>query len=231
MIYRIIGYDFLVTKVSVAEQVTVGDVGYPPNGVTIIVEVRQAGVAPFYYPLNLTLSCTAGMMDKLTLSKPGVELISSQGSSGNFTFTNVPADPNCLGAVTIGLSSDYMYAGNPVKFSQGVDGTNVTVNLPLPCIDSVLPFKLTWNGKKTIKDCSWVGKNINKISKRCAADGISAHCSNTCKSCASCVDSTMKMQFFYNGKMRNRNCIWVAKKPTMRCNVGGIPESCCSTCG
>ena len=220
-----LGYDFLVKRVAVAEM------GKSTNEVAITVEVTQVGVAPFYYPLNLTLSCTS-MAGTMTLSEPGVELITNQGSSGNFTFTHVPADKVCLSTVEIGLSSDYTYPGNPVRFSQGVDGKNVTVNLPPPCSDSVLKFKLFWKGRRRGKDCSWVGRNSNKISEKCAVEGVSAHCSRTCKSCDSCVDSTVKMKFPLKGKMRKRKCTWVAKDPTQRCGVvTGISDSCCSTCG
>lgn len=218
-----LGYDFIVTRVSVSEQIN--------KNVTITVEVTQIGVAPFYYPLSLTFSCHTLNNGTLTLSQPGVEGILHQGSAGNFTFTNIPTDATCLNAVTIGLSSPYTYPQNPVKFSQGVDGTNLTLNLPLPCSDSKLPFQLHWKHRRITKDCSWVGRNGNKIVKRCAAEGVSAHCSYTCQSCTSCVDSTLKMRFYYHGKMRNRNCTWVAKKPSKRCHVKGIPDSCCATCG
>jgi hypothetical protein len=108
------GYQFVVTQV--VAFATAGD----DSVVDIDVEISQTGVAPFYYPLSLALSCSAGSWE---LS--GVETIIGQGSFG---FTGIPATTSCLGSMDISLVSVHAYAANPVKFAQGTDGTVVQVS-------------------------------------------------------------------------------------------------------
>jgi len=120
------GYSFQVTQVQVAEN--------PASkiSVTVTVTVTQTGVAPFYYPLALTLDCTG-----ITIPRqlPGVETIVVEGDSREFSFDDVPASAECLGRVNIGLSSAHVYPGRRVEFAQvGGDenGDGVFVTLPLP---------------------------------------------------------------------------------------------------
>lgn len=226
-----LGYAFQVTQVEAEETSN-------SNEVSITVQVTQKGVAPFYYPLDLTLSCS-GMS---TQSQSGVEQIIEEGNVATFTFTNIPAESSCLDAIEIGLFSTYAYAGNPVKFAQGDDGTNVVVSVPLPnsvtsptvapvsCFDSSLRFKLTWNSKRITRGCSWVANK--KTSARCAVEGVSAHCVYTCGTCDVCEDSSVRFKLEWNSKRITRGCPWVANKNTIaRCAVEGVSDSCRSTCG
>jgi hypothetical protein len=120
------GYSFEVTKVQVTESTTMS------SHVSVAVTVEQTGLAPFYYPLDLTLDCAGGTYKTL----PGVEAIIRQGDSREFIFTNIPATQECLSGVRIGLFSKFVYLGNPVKFVQGEDGTFVTLSLPLPPVST-----------------------------------------------------------------------------------------------
>ena len=219
------GYSFRVKQVEVAEMNTSSDV------VSITAEIVQVGVAPFYYPLDLTLSCSG--MTALSLS--GVDSIIEEGSSKRFTFDNVPATKTCLDEVEIKLSSSHVYSDNPVKFSQGVDGSKVVVNLPLPttttkCIDSTLRFKLEKDGTFITRDCTWVANKPN----RCTAydDGVVTHCPKTCNQCSICQDGSNRFKVQLNGKKRNRDCTWVANRATnSRCKKVGVRDTCRKTCG
>ena len=84
------------------------------------VTVTQKGVAPFYYPLSLTLSCPGADMVALT----GVEAIIEADASRSFDFT-LSATPECLAAVTVRLQTEWAYVDNPVVFAQGCDGSVV----------------------------------------------------------------------------------------------------------
>ena len=115
------GYAFRATRVAVAE-------GSSPSSVDITVTVEQVGVAPFYYPLGIALTCPGGRGGPL----PGVEALVARGDAASFTFADLPATARCLGGVSIALASGYAYPGNPVRFAQGADGRTVEVSLPLP---------------------------------------------------------------------------------------------------
>lgn len=84
----------------------------------VTVTVAQRGVAPFYYPLSLSLSC-----EGFAASLPGVEAIIAEGDSATFTFEALPAGPACLGAVTIALR-----CGRLVSFDQSCDQSNACVD-------------------------------------------------------------------------------------------------------
>jgi hypothetical protein len=100
------------------------------------------------------------------------------------------------------------------------------------CIDSTLRFKVTYNGKKMTRDCTWVANK--QTSTRCNVDGISSHCPSTCGVSATscCVDSSLRFKLPWNGKFASRDCTWVANRATaLRCAVEGVAETCPATCG
>jgi len=114
-----LGYSYRVTKVAA--------IAVPNQKVTVDVTVEQIGVAPFYYPLNLVLSC-----DGTSESADGVENLVDTGDKSVFRFTNIPADSQCLNNVEITLDSPgHVHAGRPVRFAQGDDG-RVILELPVP---------------------------------------------------------------------------------------------------
>jgi hypothetical protein len=117
------GYNFQVTGVGAAASSS----GY----VAIDVTVAQTGVAPFYYPLSLALSCPG-----TTITVGGVEKLIEPGSSLVFAFKDVPADSSCLENVEITLQSSHVHDGRPVRLAQGTDGT-VKLKLPLPLAATV----------------------------------------------------------------------------------------------
>jgi hypothetical protein len=112
------GYNFQITNVAVTSS--------SAGSVSVDVTVMQTGVAPFYYPLSLVLSCSTA-----TQTVGGVNGLIQNGDSKIFSFTGIPADSTCLNAITMTLASEYASAGRPVKFAQGSSGT-VTLGLPLP---------------------------------------------------------------------------------------------------
>jgi hypothetical protein len=112
------GYNFQVTSVAVASSST--------GTVAVDVTVKQTGVAPFYYPLSLALSCSG-----TTTTVSGVDDLIENGALKVFSFQNIPATSTCLDSIKISLKSGFVYAGRPVKFAQGSDGT-VSLRLPLP---------------------------------------------------------------------------------------------------
>lgn len=112
------GYNYRVSKVAATSNGS--------SKVTVDVTVEQIGVAPFYYALNLVLKC-----DGTTESVPGVEKLIATGDSKVFSFTNIPAESQCLNKIEILLDTDRAHAARPVRFAQGKDG-RVTLSLPVP---------------------------------------------------------------------------------------------------
>ena len=97
------------------------------------------------------------------------------------------------------------------------------------CADSSLRFQLRWNGRKIARDCNWVANKATK--KRCAVDGVSQMCPDTCESCSTCEDSSARFKLLWNGKKISRDCFWVGNRATRsRCAVEGVAEACRSTC-
>jgi hypothetical protein len=117
------GYNYVISSIHVASSLEQTD------EVDVDVVVTQVGVAPFYYELSLVLSCP----DILPQSQQGVNTIIGEGDSQVISFLGIPATADCLGNVTLSLSSPHTYADRPVRFAQGVDGT-VQVNVPDPPI-------------------------------------------------------------------------------------------------
>jgi type II secretory pathway pseudopilin PulG len=114
-----LGYQFIVTQVS-ASSVT-GD----NSVVDMEVEITQTGVAPFYYPLSLSLTCSSGQWEAT-----GVEAIVGQGDAKAFGFSGITATQACLGSMVLSFTSSYAYDGNPVKFAQGTGAIEVSFGVP-----------------------------------------------------------------------------------------------------
>jgi hypothetical protein len=118
------GYNFELTNVAVASSSF--------GTVTVDVTLNQTGVAPFYYPLNLTLSCSGSVQ---TLD--GVDLLVERGQSRIFSFSNIPASSSCLSRVYFTLVSSHTYPGRLIKFAQG-NGT-VSLVVPMPSLLAPIP--------------------------------------------------------------------------------------------
>jgi len=112
------GYNFQVTNV-VAKTVA--------SSRRVEVTLKQIGVAPFYYPLSLTLTC-----DGFSQNKAGVDGLIEPEASSIFVFTGVPDNSACLDSIKVSLESEYLYAGNPIKFAQG----NGKIDLKIPVCGS-----------------------------------------------------------------------------------------------
>lgn len=119
------GYNFRVNQVEASEANS--------NQLSIRVRVEQIGVAPFYYPLALGLSC-----DGYKGFAEGVEQLVDEGESSWFVFHNVPTNSECLQALEVSLASDFLYTDRPIKFAQGMDG-RVTFSLPQPDPSTPIP--------------------------------------------------------------------------------------------
>ena len=98
------------------------------------------------------------------------------------------------------------------------------------CSDSTYRFRLAWNGSNISRYCTWVANK--QTVNRCAVDGVSEMCPNTCGTCSTCADSYNRIKFEYNDKMITRSCTWTANKQTvLRCAITGMTDTCRATCG
>lgn len=136
---------------------------------SVSVTVTQRGIAPFYYPLSLTLSCS-GVSPALTAT--GVEAIIAEGDSETFSFS-LPATSACLSAVTVGLESSITYAAKPIVFAQGDDGT-VVVDLSralsqIDCVESTADTST----------CTTVGQELYTLTTAAANGGAACTGSST----------------------------------------------------
>jgi hypothetical protein len=113
------GYNFRVNEIGAFQSPTTQEL-------VVGVKVEQIGVAPFYYPLGLVLSC-----DGYSATAEGVEKLVEEGEENWFYFHNVPAVAKCLAGLQVSLSSDLVYSERPIKFAQGSNG-KVAFSLPLP---------------------------------------------------------------------------------------------------
>ena len=118
------GYNFFVEEVSASEGVS--------GSIDVSVRLQNVGVAPFYYPLGLGLSCD-GMP---TATVGGVDALMGQGSSSEFVFTGVPATAACLDSVSLSFESSYLFDERPIKFAQGNGSLSFSLPLPGPVASS-----------------------------------------------------------------------------------------------
>lgn len=129
----------------------------------------------------------------------------------------------------IGNGSENVPTSSPVASGSGP--TSSPVASPSSCNDSLLRFRIIKNnGRRMFRDCLWVASK--STTTRCTWDGVSAICPSTCGTCSTCVDSSSKFKLTLNGRKRNKDCSWVAKKnTTKRCSKSGVTNSCRATCG
>ena len=97
------------------------------------------------------------------------------------------------------------------------------------CSDSTLRFKFEYDGEEITRSCRWVARKDTE--ERCAIDGVSEMCADTCGTCSTCADTSARFKFRYKGKKMTRDCEWVERKSTeVRCDIEGIYEACRETC-
>ena len=98
------------------------------------------------------------------------------------------------------------------------------------CEDFPNPFKVQLsNGKFRFRTCDWVGGNT---AANCELDGVKATCPSTCGTCSTCEDSPLKLRVYFGTSRRHKFCAWVAKKPTVRCDLApAFKIGCKETCG
>jgi hypothetical protein len=132
--HSLMGYNYMIRKIAASTNVA------QTSFVDITVTIQQKGVAPFYYPLNLVMTCP-GMVQKQV---PGVEKLIDQNSIADFVIFQVPATTQCLSNVTLNLNSPLLYPGKFVKLAQS-NNTKVTtdgmvrLSIPLPIIGQPAP--------------------------------------------------------------------------------------------
>jgi hypothetical protein len=117
-----LGYNFIINRVAAVKRDDGSDT------IDIVVDLRQIGVAPFYYDLDLALDC-----DEIStpLALKGAELLIADMDTTTFTFERVPATALCLQSVSFHLQSSYAFPERPIKFAQGLDG-KVALTIPMP---------------------------------------------------------------------------------------------------
>lgn len=99
------GYNFQVVMVAAKSTST--------SRAAVDVSVKQVGVAPFYYPLGLKLTC-----DGFSKTASGVEKLVDEGSSDVFKFTGIPKTKECLENVEISLVSGHVREDKEILFAQ-----------------------------------------------------------------------------------------------------------------
>lgn len=106
----------------------VSDVRLSRAGTSLRVTVTNAGVAPFYYPLNLTVSCGE---EGGVVSQPGVDTVLGNYDTRTFDFrVSDVLGAGCLDRIDLSLTSAWLYRNRPVKWSQGDGPEFLGVNTP-----------------------------------------------------------------------------------------------------
>ena len=134
-----------------------------------------------------------------------------------------------------GTEFDLVISVSSIDLSTNPATATVQFEYPVANCDdasSKISIKLK-NGQWRKRTCIWVKK---KPGIRCKLVGASESCPSSCGSCdnsiSTCADSTSKISIkLKNGQWRKRTCIWVKKKPGIRCKLVGASESCPLSCG
>jgi hypothetical protein len=136
------------------------------------------------------------------------------------------SNPPDLGAFEIDLSLTLSPTTTPSPTTLELTPTpSTSVTSNGNCVDS--PLSLLFNGRE--RNCEWAGRRI----KRCKKSSIASHCPVTCDSCNvnQCTDSSISFNVEEIGKIKT--CLWASKNPDVRCQNGGVEETCrrsCNTC-
>jgi hypothetical protein len=117
-----LGYNYVITKI--------GAISTLKNTIAVDVTIMQIGVAPFYYPLSLVLSCPGS-----SKAVQGLESVLDDTNDVKvYRFEGIPLDVNCLRNMKLQLVSTFTYEERPIKFAQG--NGNVIFSLPAPVISN-----------------------------------------------------------------------------------------------
>lgn len=136
------------------------------------------------------------------------------------------SNPPDLGAFEIDPSVTLSPTSTPSPTTLALTPTpSTSVTSSGNCIDSPLPLLF----KSRERYCTWAGRKI----KRCKKPGIASHCPVTCDSCNvnQCTDSSISFNVEEIGQ--TKTCLWASKNPDVRCQKGGVEETCrrsCNTC-
>ena len=122
-----LGYNYIITKI--------GALSTSKSTIAVDVTIMQIGVAPFYFPLSLVLSCPG--TNKAVYGLESV--LSDTNDVKNYRFDQIPLDLNCLQNMKLQLASTFTYDERPIKFAQG----NGTVFFSLPAPEVFSPTILT----------------------------------------------------------------------------------------
>lgn len=115
-----------------------------PQRVDLTLLITQAGVAPFYYPLSVSLFCCVDHTCWPYSAEVGgvQDVLLEPGEEGRFVFESVPATETCLNWLTVELLSPWAYPDRPVRFAQGDRDGKVAVTVSLP------PEEMAWGGQQ-----------------------------------------------------------------------------------
>jgi len=102
------------------------------------------------------------------------------------------------------------------------------------CEDSKMRLKVPDpnddQGRTIARYCVWVARKDTE--ERCALEGVSRSCPQTCGTCSECTDSTLRFKFLHDGVRIARSCEWTARFNTVeRCAIFGMADTCRDTCG
>ena len=131
-----LGYNYIITKIAALST--------SKSTISVDATITQIGVAPFYYPLSLVLSCP-GTSKVVT----GLEsVLDDTNDSKIYRFDEIPTDMNCLQNMELQLVSTFTYEERPIKFAQG--NGSVLFSLPAPEVSNptILTLMDTSTGTK-----------------------------------------------------------------------------------
>jgi hypothetical protein len=119
------GYSFEIDTVSVALNVN------SKYAIDMDVMLKQVGVAPFYFPLFLSIYCSSTQQLLSTKKVATSELVGTNSKSKD-QFFRINATEYCLtnGGIEFKLESPKLYPNRPIKWAQGTN--NGRVILPIP---------------------------------------------------------------------------------------------------
>jgi Domain of unknown function (DUF4832) len=119
------GYSFEIDTVAVAATSS------SSRKVNMDVTIKQTGVAPFYYPLNLTLY-SVDANATLSTSRINMSALVNRNSTLVVRLANVRLIPECANVVQVEfrLESRYLYSSRPIKWAQGTNNGRVIVAIP-----------------------------------------------------------------------------------------------------
>eukprot|EP00551_Chaetoceros_affinis_P016219 CAMPEP_0203692314 /NCGR_PEP_ID=MMETSP0091-20130426/4489_1 /ASSEMBLY_ACC=CAM_ASM_001089 /TAXON_ID=426623 /ORGANISM="Chaetoceros affinis, Strain CCMP159" /LENGTH=391 /DNA_ID=CAMNT_0050563083 /DNA_START=137 /DNA_END=1309 /DNA_ORIENTATION=+ len=150
------------------------------------------------------LGCYSGSIDDTEVFDSTTYVLDSDCVDDTSTSAPITPTPAPVASTPAPVDSTRSpVASTPAPVVTTLAPSSITL---LACDDTLLRFKVEWNERTIMRDCTWIGNRATI--QRCNIEGVSAACPDTCGTCSTCEDTTLRFKVEWNGRTIMRDCTW-----------------------